>query len=102
MRGAGPGGIHLKLRKSSFLTKLIILALIAYATITLISLSGQITEVKASSAELREQITAATEQNLQLSDQIANINTIAGVEEAARTKLGLMGDGEIVFYDIGG
>jgi len=92
----------LKLRKSSLLTKIIILALIAYATITLISLNSQTTEVKAESAALREQITSVTEQNMQLQDQIANINTIAGVEEAARTKLGLMGDGEIVFYDIGG
>lgn len=92
----------MKLRKSSLLTKIIILALIAYATITLISLNSQTTEVKAESAALREQITSVTEQNMQLQDQIANINTIAGVEEAARTKLGLMGDGEIVFYDIGG
>ena len=92
----------MKLRKSSLLTKIIILALIAYATITLISLNSQTTEVKAESAALREQITSVTEQNMQLQDQIANINTIAGVEEAARTKLGLKGDGEIVFYDIGG
>ena len=91
----------MKFRKSSFLTKLIVIGLLVYAVISLISLSSQVNDVKASTAQLREQLTAAREQNMQLSEQIANINTIAGVEEAARSKLGLMGDGEIVFYDIG-
>ena len=91
----------MKFRKSSLLSKVIILALIAYATITLISLRGQIADMQASSERLAESVTSLTEQNLQLADQIANINTIAGVEEAARNKLGLIAEGEIVFYDIG-
>ncbi len=91
----------MKFRKSSLLSKVIILALIAYATVTLISLRGQIADMQASSEQLAEEITSLNEQNLQLTDQIANINTIAGVEEAARNKLGLIAEGEIVFYDIG-
>ena len=91
----------MKFRKSSLLSKVIILALIAYATVTLISLRGQIADMQASSERLAESVTSLTEQNLQLADQIANINTIAGVEEAARNKLGLIAEGEIVFYDIG-
>ena len=91
----------MKFKKSSLLSKVIILALIAYATVTLIRLKGQLAEKQVSSIQLRESITSMTEQNLQLVDQIASINTIAGVEEAARNKLGLMGEGEIVFHDIG-
>ena len=91
----------MKFKKSSLISKVIILALIAYATVTLITLKSQIAEKKASSVQLQESITSMTEQNLQLADQIAKINTIEGVEEAARVKLGLMGEGEIVFHDIG-
>ena len=91
----------MKFRKSSLLSKVIILALIAYATITLISLRSQITDMQASTDQLKDEVTSLSEQNLQLTDQIAEINTIAGVEEAARNKLGLIAEGEIVFYDIG-
>ena len=38
---------------------------------------------------------------MQLTDQIAQVNTIEGVTDIARTKLGLVTEGEIVFYDIG-
>ena len=91
----------MKFRKSSLLSKVIILALIAYATITLISLRSQIADMQASTEDLKEEVTSLSEENLQLTDQIAQINTIAGVEEAARNKLGLIAEGEIVFYDIG-
>lgn len=91
----------MKFRRSSLLSKLIILALIAYATVTLISLQTQITDTLAASQQLESQIVSLTEQNMQLTDQIAQVNTIEGVTDIARTKLGLVTEGEIVFYDIG-
>jgi len=90
-----------KFRRSSLLSKLIILALIAYATVTLISLQTQITDTLAASQQLESEIISLTEQNMQLTDQIAQVNTIEGVTDIARTKLGLVTEGEIVFYDIG-
>jgi len=90
-----------KFRRSSLLSKLIILALIAYATVTLISLQTQITDTLAASQQLESEIVSLTEQNMQLTDQIAQVNTIEGVTDIARTKLGLVTEGEIVFYDIG-
>lgn len=91
----------MKFRRSSLLSKLIILALIAYATVTLISLQTQITDTLAASQQLESEIVSLTEQNMQLTDQIAQVNTIEGVTDIARTKLGLVTEGEIVFYDIG-
>ena len=91
----------MKFRRSSLLSKLIILALIAYATVTLISLQAQITDTLSSTQLLESQIISLTEQNMQLTDQIAQVNTIEGVTDIARTKLGLVTEGEIVFYDIG-
>ena len=92
---------QVKFRRSSLLSKLIILALIAYATVTLISLQTQITDTLAASQQLESEIISLTEQNMQLTDQIAQVNTIEGVTDIARTKLGLVTEGEIVFYDIG-
>ena len=91
----------MKFRRSSLLSKLIILALIAYATVTLISLQTQITDTLAASQQLESEIISLTEQNMQLTDQIAQVNTIEGVTDIARTKLGLVTEGELVFYDIG-
>lgn len=91
----------MKFRRSSLLSKLIILALIAYATVTLISLQTQITDTLSATQLLESQIVSLTEQNMQLTDQIAQVNTIEGVTDIARTKLGLVTEGEIVFYDIG-
>lgn len=91
----------MKFRRSSLLSKLIILALIAYATVTLISLQTQITDTLSASQQLENEIVSLTEQNMQLTDQIAQVNTIEGVTDIARTKLGLVTEGEIVFYDIG-
>ena len=91
----------MKFRRSSLLSKLIILALIAYATVTLISLQSQITDTLSASQQLESEIISLTEENMQLTDQIAQVNTIEGVTDIARTKLGLVTEGEIVFYDIG-
>lgn len=91
----------MKFRRSSLLSKLIILALIAYATVTLISLQSQITDTLSASQKLESEIVSLTEENMQLTDQIAQVNTIEGVTDIARTKLGLVTEGEIVFYDIG-
>ena len=91
----------MKLRKSSLLSKIIILALIVYATVTLISLRDQIATKQASSEQLEQQISSLQQQNQHLADQIEALGTVEGVKEIARNKLGLVTEGEIVFYDIG-
>ena len=91
----------LKFRKSSLLSKVIILVLIAYATITLISLRSQIAEKNAEAAALTSSITAAEQKNGKLEEAITNADSDEGVKAIAREKLGMVEDGEIVFKDVG-
>ena len=90
----------MKFVKSSLLVKLVILIVVVYATVTLMSLRRQITEKQAESAQLTSSIISAEQENSRLNDAIENIDTDAGVEAVAREKLGMVGEGEIVFQDV--
>ena len=90
----------MKFVKSSLLVKLVILIVVLYATVTLMSLRRQITAKQAEAAQLTSSITSAEQENSRLNDAIENIDTDAGVEAVAREKLGMVGEGEIVFQDV--
>ena len=90
----------MKFVRSSLLVKLILLIVVVYATVTLVSLRRQITEKQAEAAQLTSSITSAEQENSRLNDAIENIDTDAGVEAVAREKLGMVGEGEIVFQDV--
>ena len=90
----------MKFVKSSLLVKLIILIVVVYATVTLVSLRRQISAKQAEAAQLTSSITSAEQENSRLNDAIENIDTDAGVEAVAREKLGMVGEGEIVFQDV--
>ena len=68
----------MKFVKSSLLVKLVILILVVYATVTLVS--------------LRQQINEKNEQEAILNSSIASV---------ARDKLGMVEEGDIIFYDVG-
>ena len=90
----------MKFVKSSLLVKLVILIVVVYATVTLMSLRRQITAKQAEAAQLTSSITSAEQENSRLNDAIESIDTDAGVEAVAREKLGMVGEGEIVFQDV--
>ena len=90
----------MKFVKSSLLVKLVILIVVVYATVTLMSLRRQITAKQAEAAQLTSSITSAEQENSRMNDAIENIDTDAGVEAVAREKLGMVGEGEIVFQDV--
>lgn len=91
----------MKFGRSSLITKLVILALAVYATVTLVTLQSQISDKRAEAAALSAQITACQQENQRLSDAIEDANTASGVQDIARGKLDLVTEGELVFYDIG-
>ena len=91
----------MKLVKSSLLVKLVILILVVYATVTLVSLRKQITEKNEQEAILNSSIAATQQENNRIQDSIDALGTDAGVEAVARDKLGMVDEGEIVFYDVG-
>ena len=91
----------MRFKRSSLLTKLLNLVLVAYATVTLVTLQSQITEKQALAEELQTSIDATNQENLRLEQAINALGTDAGVEAVARQKLGLVAKGEIIFYDVG-
>ena len=91
----------MKLVKSSLLVKLVIMILVVYATVTLVSLRKQITEKNEQEAILNSSIAATQQENNRIQDSIDALGTDAGVEAVARDKLGMVDEGDIVFYDVG-
>ena len=91
----------MRFKRSSLLTKILILVLVVYATVTLVSLESQVAEKTAEAAALEHSIDAAKQENLRLEQAIETLDTDEGVEAVARQKLGLVTPGEIVYYDVG-
>lgn len=91
----------MKFVKSSLLVKLVILILVVYATVTLVSLRQQISEKNEQEATLTGSIAATTQKNNRIQDAIDALGTDAGVEAVARDKLGMVDEGDIIFYDVG-
>ena len=91
----------MRFKRSSLLTKVLILVVVVYATVTLVSLQNQVLDKQEEAQTLQTEIEAARQENLRLDQAIENLDTDEGVEAVARQKLGLVSKGEIVFYDIG-
>lgn len=91
----------MKFVKSSLLVKLILLILVVYATVTLVSLRQQINEKNEQEATLTGSIASTTQENNRIQDAIDALGTDEGVEAVARDKLGMVDEGDIVFYDVG-
>ncbi len=91
----------MRFKKSSLVTKLLVLVLVVYATVTLVSLQEQVTQKQAEAQVLTAEISAARQENLRLEKSIDDLDTDEGIEAVARQKMGLVSRGEIVFYDVG-
>lgn len=91
----------MRFKRSSMLTKLLILVLVVYAAVTLVSLQSQVTVKQAEAEALSQSIAAAKQENLRLEQAIDTLDTDEGVKNAAREKLGWVSQDELVFYDIG-
>ena len=91
----------MRFKRSSLLTKILILVLVVYATVTLVSLQNQVTIREAEAERLQAEIETARQENLRLEQAIETLDTDEGVETVSRQKLGLVSKGEIVYYDVG-
>ena len=91
----------MRFKHSSLVTKILILVLVVYATVTLVSLQNEVAEKNAEAELLQSSIDAAKQENLRLQQAIDTLDTDEGVEAVARQKLGWVAKGEIVFYDMG-
>lgn len=86
--------------RSSFITKLVLLAVVIYAVASLLSMTGRIKDAQEENESLTAQVEAANLENERLRQEIEQYSE-ESTEDIARDQLGLVSDGEILFYDVG-
>ena len=91
----------MKLTRSGLISKIVVSALFVYAVTNLISLRGRIETARDDLNELRRQVAAQEILNAELEYEIEHYNEPEVISDIARTDLGLVLPGEIVFYDGG-
>lgn len=84
------GHIRLIYRRSSTLTKCVVLAAIVLSTLALIALRIGIQTQQARQQQLQEQAAQLEYENYQLTRQIAEIGTVESVKRIATEELGLV------------
>jgi cell division protein FtsL len=94
------GARAVKIKKAGILTKIIVAVLSIYAVVTLLSIRAQIESAQKQNEELESQIAQQTKTNADLADDIENSGNPDRIKEIARGKLGLVSEGEKVFYDV--
>ena len=90
----------MKLKRSSIFTKIVILALIVYAAISLTTTKSRIATAEADRVLLQAKVDAALQENAELEYDIAHAGDPETIAEIARSKLGLVMPGEKIFYDV--
>lgn len=86
--------------RSSLITKLVLLAVAIYAVASLLSMTGRIQDAQAENESLTAQVEAANLENERLRQEIEQYSE-ESTEDIARDQLGLVSEGEILFYDVG-
>ncbi|MGI5977909.1 MAG: FtsB family cell division protein [Oscillospiraceae bacterium] len=90
----------MRFKRASLFTKIVIVALVLYAGVTLVSLKVQVTAARQRRDELRSQVSSATQTNAELKYAIDHSTDAETIEDIARDKLGLVKPGEKIFYDV--
>ena len=90
----------MKFKRSSLVTKIVILAIIVYAGISLVSLKVQVSSAREKRDTLQGQVDTVLQNNTELQFQIDHSTDSETIEDIARDKLGLVKPGEKIFYDI--
>jgi cell division protein FtsB len=92
---------HMKLPRSKIASKIIVFALIVYAGISLFALRGRIESKRAEYDELRRAVAEKEITNAELEYEVQHHDEPDVIANIARSDLGLVLPGEIVYYDGG-
>lgn len=90
----------MKFKRAGLVTKIVILAIIVYAGISLVSLKGQVSDARETRDELQTQVYSVLQTNTELQYAIDHSTDPETIEDIARNKLGLVKPGEKIFYDV--
>ena len=88
-----------KNRKMHIIAGIVAIALILYASVTLISIKAHTQRAQEQKAALEQKIDEVTEENKHLQYQLEHSEGDDTIKDIAREKLGLVEPGEIIFYD---
>lgn len=91
----------MKTKKAGLLTKVVVLALLIYMSITLLDLRSQIRTAEAERDARQQAVNEQLQTNAALSGMLEHSGDPGALEDIARDRLGLVKPGEKVFYDIG-
>ncbi len=87
--------------RSSFLTRVIILVLLAAVGFQLWRTNGQVAAATAKRESLEKEVAQMEQENSALAEDISEGNTVEKMKEIARNELGYVDPGEYVFEIIG-
>ena len=88
--------IRLVYKRSSNVTKIVVLCAIVICTAALLILGGAIRDAQARTDALREQASRLEQENNRLSSLIDSLGTVAGIEQIAREELGLVDPDSVI------
>lgn len=91
----------MRVARAGLLTKIVILALLIVVAISLLELNSQVERAQAERASLARQVAEQTQINTDLAESIEHSDDLDRIEEVARDRLGLVKQGEIIFYSMG-
>ena len=89
----------MRFRKTSFLTKLLLLIVAVYAIITLVNLQDRVDAATKHINDLNEQVLFAEQEHALVEQELSELGTDKGTMKIARSRLGMVEVGEIVFCD---
>ena len=90
----------MKFKRTGIVTKIVILAIIVYAGITLVSLKVQVSDAREAHDKLQSETDGVLQTNTELQYAIDHSTDPETIEDIARNKLGLVKPGEKIFYDV--
>lgn len=89
----------MRFKKTSLLTKLLLLAAIIYALVSLVRLQDRVAAANARVETLEEQVLYAEQECALVEQELSELGTDKSVMKIARARLGMVEAGEIVLYD---
>lgn len=91
----------MKLGRAGIIIKIVILALVVYAGISLVTLKSQTADAQAKRDELQQKVDETMQDNSELQYDIDHSTDPEIIEDVARNQIGLVKPGEKIFYDVG-
>lgn len=89
----------MRFKRAGLITKIVIMVLMVYMTVSLLNLRTQIQQVQEQKASLTDQVAAQKMDNQQLTEAIENSDDPAMLESVARDK-GYVKPGETLYVDV--